>query len=848
MKRFVFYTAVLVFTAQMVSAADAVRWDAQWIWSEGETSPKNYYLYARKTFELSGDAREALAHISADSRYKLYVNGHYIGRGIARCYPEWQYYDTHTIADYLQPGKNVIAVLFQCDIQLADGATEQIVSDRSWRMQRAVQWKGKERRSRIYGWIEIYDAREEITGWQEIDFDDSGWQRPVIVMHDGQSRPPIPPWTRLVPRDIPFMMEKEIFPQSIVETGETEDREVEQYDASGFLQTLSDAYEPLRHCRIEDPDNMLRRDGRVAVIVNPANQPYEDFSGIYDAYVLIDFGKEVIGYPRITLKGVEGGIVDFAYSERLIGGKVAPYMQKTKYVDRYIMKEGWQTWEQFGWKGFRYMQLVFRNLSGPVEVDAVSLNFSTYPVGDRGAFSCSDDLLTTIWGLGAYTDQLCMMDAFMDCPWREKRQWVGDARIEVLTNFAAFGDTALTRKFLIQTAQSQLPAGLTQMVAPTEGIGGDVQPGGVGRHIVDYCLHWICSTYEYYMFTGDGELVEQIYPNIRKALRWFEKFSGENKLLKDIEGWVFIDWTNVEKRGTVAALNGIYLETLMKAAVLAETAGDASDAGHYRRRAEDIRMALRRHMWEPDLRAYIDCIDEGYRSRSVSQHTNALALLHDIAEGRQIPFVLSVLTGNPNEIVQTNPFFSHFLLLALDHVDRNDLALGFIRDKWGAMVRAGATSIWEEWTQWGTYRYGYWLPRPRSQAHAWSTAPTHFLSTVILGIQPMEAGFAEYSIMPDPVDLEWARGVYPSIKGDIPVSWERPGQGGFSLSTTVPEGAICHAGIPKFVLARQEVLLNGAVVWKGGRRQISGDVIAATETEKRLVFTVEPGTYTFLGK
>jgi hypothetical protein len=63
-------------------------------------------------------------------------------------------------------------------------------------------------------WQEIYDARKEPVGWQRPGFDDSLWQRPVIL-----GAPPVPPWENLVPRDIPFLLEEERLPSVIVNSG-----------------------------------------------------------------------------------------------------------------------------------------------------------------------------------------------------------------------------------------------------------------------------------------------------------------------------------------------------------------------------------------------------------------------------------------------------------------------------------------------------------------------------------------------------------------------------------------------------------------------------------------------------
>jgi len=76
---------------------------ADWIWESidvglpGGPAPMNLFVYFRKVFELDQGFDAALAQISADSRYQLYVNGQYVGRDPARFDPTWQYYGEYNM-------------------------------------------------------------------------------------------------------------------------------------------------------------------------------------------------------------------------------------------------------------------------------------------------------------------------------------------------------------------------------------------------------------------------------------------------------------------------------------------------------------------------------------------------------------------------------------------------------------------------------------------------------------------------------------------------------------------------------------------------------------------------------
>ena len=198
-------------------APEVKKWQADWIW-ERPSGPiyrvgslKNIFTYFRKTFDYPGGGKKVVAHISADSRYRLYVNGQYLGRGPARFDPTWPYYDEFDIASVLRPGKNVIAVLvhyygektgwylggvrpgllFECSIEGAGGGPTLVKTDATWKYLRAPMWdQHAPRVSSALGFTELYDAGKEVEGWNLPEFDDSSWQRPHVISRESGDQPP----------------------------------------------------------------------------------------------------------------------------------------------------------------------------------------------------------------------------------------------------------------------------------------------------------------------------------------------------------------------------------------------------------------------------------------------------------------------------------------------------------------------------------------------------------------------------------------------------------------------------------------------------------------------------------
>ncbi|HEY0827849.1 MAG TPA: family 78 glycoside hydrolase catalytic domain [Bacilli bacterium] len=207
-------------------------WQAQWIWNEGEASPRNEWWCFRKTFEvpIRGWDHAQLA-LTADSRYVLYVNGKQVGRGPVRSWPTEQFYDTYDIGYLLKPGQeNTLAVLVlhfgvsnfyylrgrggllaQLELMLGDKAVEIVATDASWKTTAHLgQDPRSGRMSCQQAFAERIDARAFDLSWMNMTFDDHTWSNASEIGSVGME-----PWTQLIPRDIPFLTEEVFYPVRI---------------------------------------------------------------------------------------------------------------------------------------------------------------------------------------------------------------------------------------------------------------------------------------------------------------------------------------------------------------------------------------------------------------------------------------------------------------------------------------------------------------------------------------------------------------------------------------------------------------------------------------------------------
>ncbi|MGV3719486.1 MAG: family 78 glycoside hydrolase catalytic domain [Actinomycetota bacterium] len=914
-------------------------WKASWIWTEGEPAPRNSYTYFRKRLTLDRAQKEAKIHLTADSRYQLFVNGAFVGRGPVRSDRRWLYYDTWDLAPHLKKGENVVAVLvhhfgestFQY-MQGRGGLLAEVVgqggrplagTDETWRALRSAAWSSTGPRMSIQlGFNEAYDARQAPEGWTAADFNDSSWAAVKEIGPAGME-----PWPSLTPRDIPAMLETPMRARKVLETVELEppapaqhvdllaQMPVKEWAVAYLAATLKspDERRVTLHFGSDDalkvwlngrliashagdraaapdqhnvpvtlragenrllakvvqghskwefffrasghatgveqsapaggqwsvlgpfpfPMDVTLRKGydlafppeqRAAEAIDPARRVAGGAGGevawraapsssttfphvsqlmansrrlpldagtvqnpervIEDGPAgaqiqtplgagvsfLIDFGKEVTGFPRFRVRNAKGGeIIHMGYGEVLhdekggflpqstdTAGKLNPDRDGVHYADRYVCRPGNQTFQTFDKRGFRYLQLDVHNADAGLELDDVSLIFSTYPVQYRGAFNCSDERLNRIWEIGRWTCQLNMEDGYTDCPWRERGQWWGDARVEALINYYAFGDTALIKKCLRQQGQSLNEEGMTWGVYPTDWDGG---------RLPSFTLIWVSTLWDTYEYTADEAIVRELFPKVRYTLdRFFAPRVGPRGLLKDVPYWVFIDWAPVDDKGEMGSLNAYYYDALRSAARMARLLNDDS-AAEYERRAGAVKTALNRELWDAAAHAYRDSLlPDGKLSPKITQQTNSLCVLFDIAPRAEHARILDYVyaSENKSKVVEAgSPYFSYYQLAALYHAGRDEQALAYIRERWGKMLDWGATTWWEMWQPGASF------------CHGWSGGPTYNLPAEVLGIKPLKPGFSEVLVEPQWVGLRYASAVVPTAKGDVKVAWNR---------------------------------------------------------------------------
>ncbi len=207
----------------------------------------------------------------------------------------------------------------------------------------------------------------------------------------------------------------------------------------------------------------------------------------------------------------------------------------------------------------------------------------------------------------------------------------------------------------------------------------------------------------------------------------------------------------------MTALNCLYYHALRVASALASISGNESDADAYMEITGPLRLAINKYLYAPKRGLYAECRVNGKLVEKFSRQTNILAALFDVPDHYQKSTICRQMLGNfiPDNLT---PYFTSHFLEILYQGEFHTEALNIIRRKWGEMVRAGATTLWERFNQ------------EAGLCHGASACPTRDLIAEYLGIKPV-LGSHRFSVAPHVGDLEWARGSIGTDAGPLSVEW-----------------------------------------------------------------------------
>jgi hypothetical protein len=747
-------------------------WPARWV-AAADADPFAYGVYHfRKAFDLAAAPASFVVHVSADNRYQLFVNGHRVVWGPARGDLNHWRFETVDLASHLKPGRNVLAAVVWNFSQYAPEA--QITNRTGFILQgdtpaeRAADtndtWRGI--RNEAYTPIPIthstvggyyaagpgdqVDAARYPWGWEQPGYDDASW-RPAQALGPGAPRDARdgPNRWMLVPRTIPLMEEA-----------------------------------PERHVAVREASGVTVPPGfpaQAAPLLVPSNTK---------ARLLVDRSHLTTAYPELVLSGGKGARIRLAYAEALVGpdGRTKGHRDEVKgktlrgYSDLFIGDGGkGRLFRPLWWRTYRYIELTIETAGEPLTLDDLRGVYTGYPFRMKARFDAGQPRLDRILEVGWRTARVNAHETYMDCPYYEQLQYVGDTRIQALVSLYNDGDARLMKNAIALVDDSRTAEGATMSRAPTR----------QQQYIPPFSLWWIGMVHDYWWYRDDHAFVRDMLPGVRAVLSFFARHQRADGSLGAMPWWNFVDWAwpngvpPAEAGESSAAHDLQLLLALDWAADLEGALGSKALGDGYRASARTLRETIRTRYRDPARGLFADTP----RRQAFSQQANALAVLAKVVDGDEArALVIRALTDT--SLTQATYYFRHYLHAAVNLVGEGDRYLDLLGE-WDAMLARGLTT-WAE------------KPEPtRSDAHAWSASPNVELFRTVLGIDSAAPGFSRVAVRPFLGELTRASGSIPHPKGEIAVSLVRRG-GEIEAEVTLPPG------------------VTGELVWRGERMELKG--------------------------
>ncbi|MCP9487473.1 MAG: hypothetical protein MSC30_16615 [Gaiellaceae bacterium MAG52_C11] len=751
------------------------RWRGRWIWDRepGEaywwraTAAESRFVYLRRSFDVAEPPDSLPIRVTCDSRYVLYANGVPVGRGPVRGEPELLGWDELDLGPHVRAGRNVVVALcvyygrpgpwwvpaaplgtlgrgsFCCES--APGSSVELLTDLTWHAAPAP-WLPVEGGNMHAFPPEVVDGRLAPAGIHDPDVGDDLWPQAVVLAGRGHGtvldRPPADPYSTPLRRPIPQLAAVRLEP-TLIDSASVR-AELDESPVSTWATVERD----------EEGDRMI---------------------------IVWDIGRLSLARLELTVAGAgeAGAVVDVVAGEDLRADGL-PEPAPRDWAARYLLRgEAGEHVAFFDAVGLRYVGV---HHAPGIEI-LLGAEESTYPGADGAEFDCDDARYTDRWQAAVRTVAVCSTDAFLDCPGREQRAWVADAYVQILVSLVTNPDLRLVRHHLELTARKRTLGGLLHGAAACDF-------SHIGLTLPEYSLHWIRSLAAYWRYTGDEELVRRLLPVADAALERYELQRGASGLLENFPGWIFLDWAQVDRDTVTATHDALYAAALE---AYAQLPGARDVRGLIARTATAFEL-----LWDDEREVYVDAIGERGRSRRISQHTNAAALLAGIVPeqriaglidrivdpaehglGRLVPTatpadvrvggglahdVVPVLQYLPPEdfdaevdVVAAQPWFCRFLHEALARHGRRDLILESIL-RW--RLQPGHGTLQEFWDA---------APGASSRCHGWAASPAYDLTTWILGARPLAPGWETATVDPHLGPLSRASGRIPTPRGWLTV-------------------------------------------------------------------------------
>jgi hypothetical protein len=523
------------------------------------------------------------------------------------------------------------------------------------------------------------------------------------------------------------------------------------------------------------------------------------------ASLLIDQGFLTTAYPVLVFSGGKNAVIHLSYAEGLYideGDKTDWRAQNQKgnrnetagkrfvgISDELVSAgETGEVYTSLMWRTYRYLKLDIETKNDPLVINDLYGLYEGYPFKFNAGFKCDDPDLDKILETGWRTARLCAHETYMDCPYYEQLQYVGDTRIQALVSLYNSGDDRLMRNAIEQIKNSLMPEGITMSRYPT----------AHSQQIPTFSLIWISMLHDYWMYRGDAGFIKQQLPVARMVLLFFQQYQQRDGSLKNVPYWNFTDWVNDKgwnagmapfgKDGSSAALDLQLLMAYEAAASLEKQTGMKAFADSYSKQVDLLKQSILTNYWSATKQLFADTKEK----ESWSQHCNSLAILTGIVTKAQATAVARKMLSDTS-ISKASVYFRYYLHQAMNKAGLGNNYLDML-GKWKENLAMGMTT-WAEIDD---------INRARSDCHAWGSSPNIELFRIVAGIDSDAPGFSKVKIEPHPGPLKNIDAYMPHPKGKISFNYQQMPGGNSKFMIELPSS------------------VTGKFIWKGKQFDLHG--------------------------
>jgi len=513
--------------------------------------------------------------------------------------------------------------------------------------------------------------------------------------------------------------------------------------------------------------------------------------------VLVDLGDYYCNYPHLIVSGGKGSRITLRWAESLYdnlakfrkGDRGAIEGKCFNGIGDVFLPDGGKKrpFELLWWRAGCFAQFEIEVGQQPLIIEDFYRHETRYPLESVARFESDEPRLKGVNRIALRTLQMCSHETYMDCPYYEQLMYIGDTRLEVLTQYTISRDDRLPLKALEMFDRTRDATGLTaSRYSERE------------RQVIPpFSLWWIGSIHDYAAWRGDRNAVRERLPGARSVIDAWLGYRNKKGLLEMPLGWNYTDWVKIPEewpRGiaptggdTVSSLlNWQVVIALGMLAELEAWCGEPERAQWAERQAAELGKKVAATFW--NARKGLFANDPA--QRHYSEHAQCLAVLSGRISAAQRNSIRRNLPRSKElGLARTTLYFTHYMFetcraLGLEKMWFERLG------QWFELEKKGFKTVYE-------------TPEPsRSDCHAWGSSPLFHSQASILGIRPVGFGFHEVEIAPLLGPLREASGSLPHPHGTIRTQYVRHGRQ-LAAEIQLPTG------------------VAGTLTWNGRKRKLA---------------------------